>query len=175
MSAPYPIPPEEKFASYAHPDAVVDTQWVEDNLQNPQVRIVESNEDLLLYDTGHVPGAVHIDWRSDLNDAVMRDYISPKEFAALCTRHGIGWDTTVVFYGDKANWWACYALWVFQLFGHKDVRIMDGGRDKWVAGGRELTRKVPHYPPVDYPEPAERRDGEIRAFFDDALQHSQDR
>lgn len=168
-----PMPSQEKFASYAHPEALVDTQWLDEHRGHPQVRIVESNEDLLLYDTGHIPGAVHIDWRADLNDDVMRDYIGPEAFADLCSRHGIGWDTTVVFYGDKANWWACYALWVFRLFGHQDVRILDGGRDKWVAEGRELTREVPRYPPADYPSPEGRRDGEIRAFFEEALAQSE--
>ncbi|MEO5720663.1 MAG: rhodanese-like domain-containing protein, partial [Chthoniobacterales bacterium] len=103
--------------SYAHPEALVDADWLEQHSKDNDVRIVESNEDILLYDTGHVPGAVHIDWRTDLQDAVIRDYISPKEFAALCSKNGITPDTTCVFYGDKANWWACYALWAFRLFG----------------------------------------------------------
>lgn len=166
---------EEKFAAYARPESLVDTQWLEDHRDDPDLRIVESNEDVLLYDTGHIPGAIHIDWRTDLNDEVMRDYISPEQFAALCGRYGIGPETTVVFYGDKANWWACYALWVFQLFGHENVKVMDGGRDKWQAEGRRLTRDVPKFDAVDYPVPPERKDAAIRAFFEDALAHSEAR
>jgi len=163
----------DKFSSYAHPERLVTTDWVEQHLNDDQVRIVESNEDVLLYDTGHVPAAVHIDWRADLQDQTMRDYISPEDFAELCGRNGITPETTVVFYGDKSNWWACYALWAFQLYGHQDVRIMDGGRDKWIAEGRELTREKPEVPNVDYPVPAKRLDDEIRAFYDDALAQSQ--
>ncbi len=161
------------MSSYAHPDALVTTEWLTEHLSDPGLRIVESNEDVLLYSTGHIPGAVHIDWRSDLQDQTVRDYISPEGFAELCRKNGIGPDTTVIFYGDKSNWWACYALWAFQLFGHENVKILDGGRDKWVAEGRPTTREVPTFVPTDYPVPAGRRDGEIRAFFDDTLAHSQ--
>ena len=124
---------------YAHPEALVETDWLEKHLKDDGVRIVESNEDVLLYDTGHIPGAVHIDWRADLQDPVIRDYISPKKFAELCSRNGITPDTTCVFYGDKANWWACYALWAFRLFGHEKVKILNGGRDKWKAEQRPMT------------------------------------
>src|SRR5438309_1464753 len=103
---------------YAHPEALVETDWLEKHLKDEGIRIVESNEDVLLYATGHIPGAVHIDWRADLQDPVIRDYISPEKFAELCSRNGITPDTTCIFYGDKANWWACYALWAFRLFGH---------------------------------------------------------
>jgi thiosulfate/3-mercaptopyruvate sulfurtransferase len=106
---------------YAHPEALVDADWLEKHLTDDGVRIVESNEDILLYDTGHIPGAVHIDWRTDLQDPVIRDYIRPDKFAELCSRTGITPDTTCIFYGDKANWWACYALWAFRLFGHEKV------------------------------------------------------
>lgn len=163
------------MSSYANPESLVSTDWVAQNLENPNVRLVESNEDILLYGTGHIPGAVHIDWTTDLQDPVVRDYISPKEFAALCSKNGIGPDTEVVFYGDKSNWWACYAFWVFRLFGHQKLRIMNGGRDKWIAEGRPLTREVPRYPAKNYPEPARRRDEEIRAFYDDTLHHCQNR
>ncbi|BET69056.1 sulfurtransferase [Opitutales bacterium ASA1] len=164
-----------KFSEYAHPDSLVDTAWLADNLNAPGLRIVESNEDVLLYDTGHIPGAVHIDWRSDLNDPVQRDYIDPKHFAEIASRNGIGPDTTVVFYGDKSNWWACYALWVFRLFGHGKVKILDGGRDKWRSEGRPLTREKPVVASVDYPVPAKRDDASIRAFFADTLEHSRAR
>lgn len=158
--------------NYAHPEALVTTQWVSDHLSDSGVRLVESNEDYLLYDTGHIQGAVHIDWRADLQDQTIRDYVSPTQFADLCARHGISNDTTVVFYGDKSNWWACYALWTFRLFGHEKVKIMDGGRDKWVAENRHLTRAVPHFMKGRYIAAPQRRDEEIRAFFDQALAHS---
>lgn len=163
------------MSTYAHPEALVSTEWVAGHLNDPGIRLVESNEDILLYSTGHIPGAVHIDWRADLQDQTVRDYIDPEAFAALCAKHGIGPDTTVIFYGDKSNWWACYALWAFRLFGHKNVRIMDGGRDKWISEDRELTRDIPSFPPAEYPVPAQRHDDEIRAFFDETLAHSQAR
>jgi thiosulfate/3-mercaptopyruvate sulfurtransferase len=115
---------------------------------------------------------VHIDWRADLQDPVIRDYISPEKFAELCSRNGITPDTTCVFYGDKANWWACYALWAFRLFGHEKVKILNGGRDKWKAEGRPMTRDVPKYAKTNYPVPKKRFDKEIRAFFDEALAQS---
>jgi thiosulfate/3-mercaptopyruvate sulfurtransferase len=157
---------------YAHPEALVDADWIEKHQNDKDVRIIESNEDILLYDTGHIPGAVHIDWRTDLQDSVIRDYISPTEFAELCQRNGIAPNTTCVFYGDKANWWACYALWAFRLFGHENVKILNGGRDKWKADRRPLTREVPKYPPSKYPIPKERNDEAIRAFVDQALAQS---
>lgn len=158
---------------YAHPEALVETSWLADHLHQPNLRIVESNEDVLLYDTGHIPGAVHIDWQRDLQDSLVRDYIQPKDFAALCSRHGISPETTVIFYGDKSNWWACYALWAFRLFGHTRVKILNGGRDKWVAEKRPLTRDPAPSAVVPYPVPPKRLDGEIRAFYNDALAWSQ--
>jgi len=128
---------------YVHPEVLVSTAWVAEHLNDPKVRLVESNEDILLYDTGHIPGAVKIDWHADLNDATVRDYISKEKFEALLRANGIGADTTVVFYGDKNNWWATYAFWVFKLFGFDNGKVMDGGRAKWIAGGREVTRTVP--------------------------------
>ena len=162
----------EKFSQYSQPDALVDTDWLTGNLTNTDIRIIESNEDVLLYDTGHVPGAVHIDWRRDLQDDTVRDYVSPEDFAALCSRNGISPDTTCVFYGDKSNWWACYALWAFRLFGHTNVKVVDGGRDKWIAENRELTREVPSYASADYPVPQGRLDDVIRAFAHEALAQS---
>ncbi|HXO94143.1 MAG TPA: sulfurtransferase [Candidatus Acidoferrum sp.] len=157
---------------YAHPEALVETDWLEKHLKDDGIRIVESNEDILLYDTGHIPGAVHIDWRADLQDPLIRDYISPEKFARLCSRHGITPETTCIFYGDKANWWACYALWAFRLFGHDKVKILNGGRDKWKAEGRPMTREIPKYAETSYPKPKKRLDKEIRAFFDEALAQS---
>ena len=163
----------EKFAAYAHPEVLVDADWVAANLKNPSVRIVESNEDVLLYDTGHIPGAVHIDWRADLNDQTIRDYVDTRGFQEICRRNGITPETTVVFYGDKSNWWACYAFWVFQLFGHSNARVLDGGRAKWESEGREMTREIPSYPAAEYPEPPQRLDAEIRAFQGETLAHQQ--
>ena len=159
-------------SQYAHPEVLVSTDWLAEHLDEPNLRIVESNEDVLLYDTGHIPGAVHIDWRQDLQDPLVRDYISPAAFAELASLNGIGPDTTVLFYGDKSNWWATYALWAFRLFGHTKVKILDGGRDKWIKEGRLLTKTKPKYPATNYPEPAKRFDDEIRAFYDDALAQS---
>src|SRR5581483_1080933 len=162
----------QPISQYAHPEVLVSTEWLAEHLQDPGLRIVESNEDVLLYDTGHIPGAVHIDWREDLQDSLVRDYISPEAFARLCSKNGISPDTTVLFYGDKSNWWACYALWAFQLFGHTKVKILNGGRDKWVKEGRPVTKEKPKYPAAHYPVPAKRFDQEIRAFYEEALAQS---
>ncbi len=159
--------------TYTHPESLVETAWLAEHLNDPDLRIVESNEELDVYGTGHIRGAVHIDWTRDLNDPVQRDYISPEAFARLAERHGITPETTVIFYGDKANWWAAYALWVFRLFGHERVKLLNGGRAKWVAEKRELTQEVPSFPQSRYPVPARRRDAEIRAFREDALRQSE--
>ncbi|CAN5301312.1 sulfurtransferase [soil metagenome] len=155
---------------YAHPQALATTDWVADHLDDADVRIVESDEDVLLYDVGHIPGAVKIDWHADLQHPLQRDYLDAESFARLMRERGIGRDTVVVFYGDKNNWWATYALWVFRLFGHDKVRIMDGGRKKWEAEGREMTSEVPSYTATDYPVP-ERDDSRVRAFRDEVLEH----
>jgi thiosulfate/3-mercaptopyruvate sulfurtransferase len=156
--------------NYAHPEVLVSTEWVAEHLNDPSIRIIESNEDQLLYSTGHIPGAVHVDWTTDLNDQVRRDYLGKNEFESLMNKIGAGNDTTVIFYGDKNNWWACYAYWIFKLFGHKDAKVMDGGRLKWEIEGREMTKEVPQYPPADY-KADERDDKKIRAFRDDVLLH----
>lgn len=158
------------MAGYAHPEVLVETDWLAEHLSDPNVRIVESDEDVLLYDQGHIPGAVKIDWTADLNDPVVRDYLDREHFAKLLSSKGIGKDTTVIFYGDKHNWWATYAFWVFKLYGHRDARILNGGRAKWIAEGREMTRAVPSYPATVYPAP-DRDDTGIRAFRDQVLQH----
>lgn len=155
---------------YAHPEALVSTDWVAQHQEDPKVRIVESNEDPLLYSAGHIPGAVEVDWTRDLNDPIRRDYLGRQGFEALMRRIGAASDTTVVFYGDRNNWWATYAYWVFQLFGHSNARIMDGGRIKWAKEERPLTREVPAYPPSDYRAP-ERDDRTIRAYRDQVLDH----
>jgi thiosulfate/3-mercaptopyruvate sulfurtransferase len=159
-----------KFAEYAHPERLVSTEWLETHLTDPGLVVVESDEDVLLYETGHIPGAVKIDWHTDLNDPVQRDYITGEAFAALLGSKGISRDSTVVIYGDKNNWWAAYALWVFALFGHDDVRLLDGGRDKWLAEGRASTIERTESAPVSYPV-VERDDSGIRAFKEDVLEH----
>ncbi|MBI1881876.1 MAG: sulfurtransferase [Chloroflexi bacterium] len=157
-------------SEYARPEALVSTHWVADHLNDPNIRIVESNEDILLYDKGHVPGAVKIDWVGDLNDPLIRDYLDAEHFAKLLSAKGIGKDTSVVFYGDKNNWWACYAFWVFQLLGHTNAKIMNGGRKKWEEEGRPLTTEVPKYPVANYPVPR-RDDSKIRAFRGQVREH----
>ena len=156
-------------SQYAHPEVLVSTAWLAEHLHERGTLIVESNEDVLLYGTGHIPGAIHIDWREDLQDLVLRDYIPPASFAQLCEKNGIARDTTVIFYGDKSNWWATYALWAFRLFGHEKVKLLNGGREKWVKEGRALTKEKPSPPRAEYPIPAERRDDAIRAFYEDTL------
>ncbi|MGN6302250.1 MAG: sulfurtransferase [Angustibacter sp.] len=165
-----PLDPAPKLAEYAHPERLVTTSWLADHLDDPGLVVVESDEDVLLYDSGHIPGAVKVDWHTDLNDPVTRDYVDGAGFARLMGSRGISRDTTVVIYGDKSNWWAAYALWVFTLFGHDDVRLLDGGRAKWVEEGRELTREVPQRTAVEYPV-VERDDAPIRAYKDDVLAH----
>jgi len=165
-----PRDPDPRFEQYAHPERLVSTTWLAEHLSRPDVVVVESDEDVLLYDTGHIPGAVKIDWHMDLNDALTRDYLDGEAFAELMASRGIGRDTTVVFYGDNFNWWAAYALWVFTLFGHSDVRLLDGGRAKWLAEGRDMTTDVPQPERAEYPV-VERDDSPIRAFRDDVMEH----
>ncbi|MDQ3310331.1 MAG: sulfurtransferase [Gemmatimonadota bacterium] len=165
---PSSMPIEQR--GYAHPEALVTTDWVAEHLEDPGIRLVESDEDVILYETGHIPGAVKVDWHTDLNAPLERDYLDPESFARLMSRLGITLETTVVFYGDKNNWWATYALWVFRLFGHDRVRIMDGGRKKWEDEGRPMTMDPPRYPATDYPVP-KRDDEKIRAFKEDVHAH----
>ena len=167
---------DTKIDAYAHPERLVTTDWLAEQVAagtvgGPDgVALLESDEDVLLYSTGHIPGALKIDWHVDLNDPVTRDYVDGAAFAQVLGERGISRTTTVVIYGDKSNWWAAYALWVFSLFGHKDVRLLDGGRAKWIAEGRELTRDASTPTAVEYPV-AERDDAPIRAFKDDVLAH----
>ena len=162
--------PDPKLAEYHRPERLVTTGWLAKHLDDDGLVVVECDEDVLLYDTGHIPGAVKLDWHTELNDPVTRDYVDGRRFAEICGERGITRDTTVIFYGDKNNWWATYALWVFSLFGHPDARILDGGRAKWVAEGREMTTEVPKPKRVEYPV-VERDDGTIRAFKEDVLAH----
>jgi thiosulfate/3-mercaptopyruvate sulfurtransferase len=161
---------DSKISQYAHPEVLVTTEWLSANLNRDGLVVVESDEDVLLYEVGHIPGAVKIDWHTDLNDPVLRDYVSDEAFAALLASKGISRDTTVILYGDKSNWWASYALWVFKLFGHPDVRLLDGGRDKWIAEGRELTKEQTSVVATSYPV-IKRDDSTLRAFRDDVLKH----
>jgi len=155
---------------YARADALVSTDWVEQHLNDPDVRIIESNEDSLLYPFGHIPGSVQVDWALDLNDQVRRDYLDRVSFEKLMSKIGVTRDMTVVFYGDKSNWWATYAFWVFQLFGHTNAKVMDGGRLKWEKEKRPMTREHPTYDATKYTSP-ERDDARIRAFRDEVMTH----
>jgi thiosulfate/3-mercaptopyruvate sulfurtransferase len=179
---------ETTFAEYTHPERLVSTDWLAEQIAagrvgppagrvgphaaegSERVVVLESDEDVLLYDTGHIPGALKLDWHQDLNDHVMRDYVDAEQFAKVMSERGVDRDTTVVIYGDKNNWWAAYALWVMSLFGHEDVRLLDGGRAKWIAEGRELTKDVPEANTAAYPV-VDRDDAPIRAFKDDVLAH----
>ncbi len=164
------------FTEYTHPERLVTTEWLAEQIEAGNVGktdgvvVLESDEDVLLYDTGHIPGALKLDWHQDLNDPLVRDYVGGEQFAKVMSERGVGRDTTVVIYGDKNNWWAAYALWVMSLFGHEDVRLLDGGRAKWIAEGRELTTDVPKPEPADYPV-VERNDAPIRAFKEHVLDH----
>ena len=157
-------------AGYAHPEVLVSTEWVANHIEDPSVRIVESDEDILLYDIGHIPGAVKLDWHTDLQDAIRRDFIDKAGFEELMARAGIANDTTVVFYGDRNNWYATYAFWLFRYYGHDidKLKVMDGGRAKWEAEGRPMSRGYPSYDPTDYT--AKDADPSIRAFRDDVMQ-----
>jgi thiosulfate/3-mercaptopyruvate sulfurtransferase len=157
------------MTSFAHPEFVVETDWVLSHLNDPQVRLVESDEDALLYETGHIPGAVKVDWFTTLQHPLQRDFISQQEFESLCSRLSITNDTTVVFYGDKSNWFAVYAFWLFEYYGHEKRKIMNGGRLKWISENRMMTTDIPHYPPTSYH--AKGPDKSIRAFRDDVQAH----
>ncbi len=166
------LPPDARLSGkgYVHPEVLVSTDWVAEHLNDPLVRILESDEDVLLYDSGHIPNALKIDWHEDLNDPVVRDYLSPAQFEVLVRRLGITSDTTVVFYGDKNNWWACYAFWVFQLFGFANCRVVDGGRIKWEQEGRPMVEAKPVVTPSSVTV-RRRDDSRIRAFFAETLAH----
>jgi thiosulfate/3-mercaptopyruvate sulfurtransferase len=157
------------MAEYIHPEVLVSTDWVSEHANDPNVRIVESDEDVLLYEVGHIENAVKIDWQTDLQDQLIRDYIDKEKFEELLSDKGISNDSTVVFYGDKSNWWACYAMWVFKLFGHEKCLIMNGGRQKWIEEERPLTKDVPNFPKTDYKVSG--TNDAIRAFRDDVVDH----
>jgi thiosulfate/3-mercaptopyruvate sulfurtransferase len=156
---------------YVHPEVLVSTEWLAEHLNDPTVRILECDEDVLLYDVGHIPNAQKIDWHLDLNDDVVRDYIGPEKFQDLLRGKGVSEATTVVLYGDKNNWWACYAFWIFQLFAFKNVKVLDGGRSKWEMEGRPMVTVRPSFPRSSYIA-NERDDDRIRAYLSDARAHS---
>lgn len=158
---------EERTRGYAHPEVLVDTGWVAEHLNDRNVRLVEADEDVLLYDVGHIPGAVKLDWHSDLQNPVERDFVSRDGFEKLMSDKGIGNDTTVVLYGDRNNWYATYTFWLFKMYGHQDVRVMDGGRLKWELENRPWTREAPSHGPAQYHAPE--RDESIRAFRDEVF------
>jgi thiosulfate/3-mercaptopyruvate sulfurtransferase len=171
-SLPAVAPIEDR--GYAHPEVLVSTEWVADHLDDPKVRLVESDEDVLLYETGHVPGAVKIDWVADLNDPLLRDYVGRERLQALLRAKGISRDTTIVFYGDKNNWWATYSFWVLRLFGLDNLKVMDGGRQRWAEEGRRLTTDAARYPEGNVVV-GDRDDSGIRAFRDEVLEHVRQR
>jgi thiosulfate/3-mercaptopyruvate sulfurtransferase len=158
------------MSNYINPEVLVTTDWVADHLDDSHVRIVESDEDVLLYDTGHIPNAIKIDWQLDLQDQLKRDYINREKFEQLMSKKGIANDTHVVFYGDKSNWWACYAFWTFRLFGHKFCYIMDGGRQKWIAENRKLDETRPLFPKTSY-KVNQFNERTVRAFRSDVIPH----
>jgi thiosulfate/3-mercaptopyruvate sulfurtransferase len=152
---------------YVFPEALVETDWVAAHLADSNIRIVESDEDALLYASGHIPGAVRVEWFTVLQHPLRRDFLSKADFEKLCSELGINSETTVIFYGDKSNWFACYALWLFRYYGHPHVKIMNGGRAKWTLEGRPLSKEEPTYPQTSYI--AREPDRSIRAFRDEVF------
>lgn len=156
--------------NYSNPDILVSTDWVAEHINDASIRIIESNEDQLLYSSGHIPKAVHVDWIIDLNDSLRRDYISKENFEKLMSKIGVKNDTTIIFYGDKNNWWACYAFWVFRLFGHENMKIMNGGRLKWEKENKTMTKEIPKFETTRY-YAKERDDKTIRVFREQVMEH----
>jgi thiosulfate/3-mercaptopyruvate sulfurtransferase len=170
LAVALPYDSSAKFQDYARPETLVTTEWLAGHLGDPGLVVAESDEDVLLYETGHIEGAVKLDWHTELNDPVTRDYVDGAGFARLMSEKGITRDSTLVLYGDRNNWWAAYALWVCTLFGHPDLRLLDGGRAKWIAEGRELTTEMPRRPRTSYPV-VERDDAKFRVFRDQVTMH----
>lgn len=168
-----PHDPAPMFQDYAHPERLVSASWLSARLGTPGLRVVESDEDSLLYDIGHLPTAVRIDWDKELNHPKLRDFIGGEDFARLMSRKGISRDDTVVIYGDKSNWWASFTFWIFEMFGHEDVRLLDGGRDAWMAEERDTSFMVPDVTATDYPV-IDRADVPLRAFVDEVRAASND-
>jgi thiosulfate/3-mercaptopyruvate sulfurtransferase len=154
-------------SGYVHPEVLVETEWVAEHLNDPNVRLIEADEDVLLYEVGHIPGAVKLDWHVDVQDPVSRDFIDQQGFEKLMSHWGVSNDTTIVLYGDRNNWYACYSFWLFSMYGQKNMKIMNGGRGKWEAEQRPMTKEVPHFQPTEYH--AQPMDEGIRAFRDDVF------
>lgn len=150
------------MSDYAHPETLVETNWGADHLNDPHVQLIEADEDILLYELGHIPGAVKLDWHIDVQDPVRRDFVDQCHFEQLMSRWGISNDTTIVLYGDKNNWYAAYSFWLFTLYGHKNLKILNGGRTKWEAEGRPYTKEVPQRTSTGYQ--AQPANESIRAF-----------
>jgi thiosulfate/3-mercaptopyruvate sulfurtransferase len=172
MSEVITIPSIEPIArrGYAHPDVLVSTDWLADRLHDPEIRVIESDEDVLLYEVGHIPGAVKIDWVADLNDPHTRDYVDAPRLQSLLRAKGVSRDTTLVLYGDRNNWWATYTFWVLRLFGIERVKVLDGGRARWEQERRPLTTESPAYPHGDI-RVAAHSDDTIRAFRGQVVEH----
>ena len=158
------------MADYAHPEVLVTTDWVLENKDKDGIKIVESDEDILLYEVSHIEGAIKLDWETELQDSLVRDYVNQENFEALLSSKGITNDDTVVFYGDKSNWWACYALWTFKIYGHEKCLIMNGGRQKWIDEGKPVVKDKPDFPASNYK--VSNLNTKIRAFRDDVRAHS---
>ncbi len=153
------------MSEYAHPEVLVETGWVAEHLNDPNIRLIEADEDVLLYEVGHIPGAVKLDWHVDVQDPVARDFVNQQQFEQLMSRWGISNDTMIILYGDKNNWYACYSFWLFTMYGHKNMKIMNGGRSKWEAENRPFTKEVPHFAATTYR--AQPADESIRAYRDE--------
>lgn len=155
------------MAEYAHPEVLVTTDWLAEHLNDPNIRIVEADEDVLLYDIGHIPGAIKLDWHVDLQNPVNRDFVDKAGFEKLLSEKGIANDSQVVLYGDRNNWYATYTFWLFRYFGHTNAVVLNGGRSKWEAENRPYTKDVPSFPATNYV--AKDADESIRAYRDDVL------
>lgn len=167
---PYSFDADSRFQNFKHPEVLVSTEWLSQNLDKPGLVLIECDEDILLFEVGHISGAIKLDWHTELNDPVTRDFLDGEAFARLMSAKGISRSDSIVIYGDKSNWWATYAFWILKLFGHDDVRILDGGRAKWIAEGRELTKTNSQRTATEYPQ-IQRDDSSNRAFKADVLAH----
>src|SRR4051794_14530341 len=151
------------MAQYAHPEVLVETEWLGSHLKDKGIRIVEVDVDTGAYDLGHIPGAIAWAWTTQLCDTVQRDILPKAQLEALLSKSGIDTNTTIVLYGDSNNWFAAWAFWQLKIYGHKDVRLLNGGRKKWLAEGRDLTDQVPSHPATSYK--AQQPDLTLRAFL----------
>jgi len=161
------------MTTYAHPEVLVTVSWLAEHLRDPGLRLVEVDVDTNAYEQGHIPGAIAWSWTTQLADPMRRDILSQAEFENLLANSGISNDTTLILYGDNNNWFAAWAFWQAKIYGHRDVRILDGGRKKWIAEGRDLTTDAPSYPRASYRAPA--ADLSIRAFLPQVQEHSRNR